>query len=1069
MKKRLLIISLLGFSSLLLAALSLLVWLSCSLSGSRCLLTLCTQLTPVQIKATVIRPLMQGLQAENVQLNWPEGGLTLTRLALDWQPQALFDRRLHLDLVHLEGLKLHLNPSVQTPAARPALKIAPLTFPALPKLPVAIELVRLELDGLGLEQAPAATQAEAVTLQLCSLTGGFTCRNDRLELQMKFAGARTASLPEQNLNGELNGIWQGRQLDLSRLTLDGRAFHLEGRGRPEQRLEIALAVDDLGQILSHSRGALHLSGWLACNRELGPCCALEGSFQHIIVAESRADEGDFAFHWPGGERPGRLEFKAKTLAHNQLTLNNLQFLLTGQTEQHELTLTTDWMESNHLTLQAAGGWRNGIWNGELQQLAGSEEHLGNWHLQKTTTLAAGPEKLELGDFLLTGEQGWQLQGRIKAAPQTARYQSELAWQNFSLALLQPLTEPLQLDGQLDGRLRLESRDLNHLFCDLQLHGNPSFTQAGRTLAFSRTSLKAIWNENGLQGEAVLNPAIGGAINARLHSPDPGHPGWPEPCSVNLDWSDLPLARIAAWFQPQENFSGRWQGALQGVWPHHSGPFTMSGHSWIEEGKLSWKSQENRLSATLEKAEVNFDWQAEQSHAEIDILLADKGRLNGLLTLPLPASLPLAWKDDLPLTGKLAFTFDELGMASLLFPEMVDEVRGRLSGELQVEGEVTKPNLRGSFALEKAGGSIPKAGLHIEDLSLQGRFDHNRLKLTRLHLNSGGGELNGGGEVELEGWLPAKWNLALKGEKVLLIDLPELSLRISPDLQLEGTLAGTAVSGTIAVPEMLLTGIANPPLTASPDVVLVEKTQKNAPPPAKVKLTVNTDITLGKSVVIKAQGLDARLEGKLKLKNDAQEHYLADGEIRIAQGSYAAYGLRLPISRGRLFFVGGVVEEPVLDILAERIIGEIKAGILVSGTPRQPQVRLVSTPTMTDTEILSYIVLGHPYDKAGGESSALMLAANALLARGESAALQEELKRYLGIDVLKVEGGGGNVEEAMITVGKYLTPKLYLSFGQSLFSAVNLATLRYRMSEKWEVESQFGTVSGADIFYKLEFR
>lgn len=125
--------------------------------------------------------------------------------------------------------------------------------------------------------------------------------------------------------------------------------------------------------------------------------------------------------------------------------------------------------------------------------------------------------------------------------------------------------------------------------------------------------------------------------------------------------------------------------------------------------------------------------------------------------------------------------------------------------------------------------------------------------------------------------------------------------------------------------------------------------------------------------------------------------------------------------------------------------------------------------MPDTDVLSYIVLGRPMGAGQGQVDALMLAAGALLSQGESAALQDRLRRRLGIDVFEVHGGEGEIEAAMVTIGKYLTPDLYISFGQSLFGETNVARMRYSITERWQIESQVGEVSGADLFYRLEFR
>jgi translocation and assembly module TamB len=58
---------------------------------------------------------------------------------------------------------------------------------------------------------------------------------------------------------------------------------------------------------------------------------------------------------------------------------------------------------------------------------------------------------------------------------------------------------------------------------------------------------------------------------------------------------------------------------------------------------------------------------------------------------------------------------------------------------------------------------------------------------------------------------------------------------------------------------------------------------------------------------------------------------------------------------------------------------------------------------------------------------------------------------------------------MLTVGKYLNPNLFISFGRSLFTETTEFRMRYSLGEHWEVESKTGTESGVDLFYKIEFR
>jgi translocation and assembly module TamB len=55
-----------------------------------------------------------------------------------------------------------------------------------------------------------------------------------------------------------------------------------------------------------------------------------------------------------------------------------------------------------------------------------------------------------------------------------------------------------------------------------------------------------------------------------------------------------------------------------------------------------------------------------------------------------------------------------------------------------------------------------------------------------------------------------------------------------------------------------------------------------------------------------------------------------------------------------------------------------------------------------------------------------------------------------------------------TVGKYLSPRLYLSYGIGLFEPGQVITLRYRLSRRWSFEAQNATdFNRASLNYRIE--
>jgi len=196
-----------------------------------------------------------------------------------------------------------------------------------------------------------------------------------------------------------------------------------------------------------------------------------------------------------------------------------------------------------------------------------------------------------------------------------------------------------------------------------------------------------------------------------------------------------------------------------------------------------------------------------------------------------------------------------------------------------------------------------------------------------------------------------------------------------------------------------------------------------------------------------------------------------------------------VTRGNIVFDSKPIDLASLDIMAIHIfnpgkLDQVRAGVTVTGTPLSPLIKLYSDPPMTDTDILSYMVLGRP-TKAGAETkqTALLLkSATTVLGISKSGGIQDQIQQLLGIDTIEVQEGSkspfassrtvtttnSTLDNSLMTVGKYLSPDLYVSYGRSLFGDQYLVSARYNLAKRLELESKTGIETSVDLFYKIEF-
>ena len=77
----------------------------------------------------------------------------------------------------------------------------------------------------------------------------------------------------------------------------------------------------------------------------------------------------------------------------------------------------------------------------------------------------------------------------------------------------------------------------------------------------------------------------------------------------------------------------------------------------------------------------------------------------------------------------------------------------------------------------------------------------------------------------------------------------------------------------------------------------------------------------------------------------------------------------PAPADRLPAPPGPVNDPRLDILAVRPNLDIVVGVAITGTALAPHVRLMSEPDMSDTDKLSWLMLGRAPETVGGADTA----------------------------------------------------------------------------------------------------
>ncbi len=428
-----------------------------------------------------------------------------------------------------------------------------------------------------------------------------------------------------------------------------------------------------------------------------------------------------------------------------------------------------------------------------------------------------------------------------------------------------------------------------------------------------------------------------------------------------------------------------------------------------------------------------------------------------------AVLNTGWDAHAPLTGTLQVNTRALTWLELLSPDIVQPT-GALTADLRLAGTRTQPLLGGQGALTEFATEIPALGIALHDgaLHLQAREDGS----ARIHgsLRSGEGQLAVEGQL---GWLDASTPLQLKlsGNQVLLADTRQLRVLASPDIAVSYR-AGTPlqVTGRVTIPtadihlERLEMGVS-----PSADVVVLDPENTLAGSPLAIDLDLA--VTLGEAVHIDGYGMQGNLTGNLRVRQPPQREARATGALDIA-GRYRAYGQDLRITRGRLIWSNSEVADPLLDLRAEREIGEVVAGVEVKGRASAPQPSVYSQPAMSQSDALAYLTLGRPVSSLTKREAQQVGAAKTALNAGVGL-LAAQLGQKIGLDDAGVSESRA-LGSQVLGVGKYLSPRLYVSYGVSLLGTGQVVTLKYLLRKGFDLQVESSTVENrASVNWRTE--
>jgi translocation and assembly module TamB len=467
------------------------------------------------------------------------------------------------------------------------------------------------------------------------------------------------------------------------------------------------------------------------------------------------------------------------------------------------------------------------------------------------------------------------------------------------------------------------------------------------------------------------------------------------------------------------------------------------------GKIQWRGgQRERMtgSANMEisagaiRRAEQADVVVQTDRATVDFVIVDGTLLSGTAQIPLPGTgnidghfevLDVSAGTSSAVEGNLKMSMNDINVLSALSP-LLDEAGGSLQADLELSGTLRSPMLVGQVDVNNGSLRYLPIGLQLEEINLSGSLLDDR------HIEFNGSFLAGGGtgdvvaRAEYDETSAAALHLELHGENLKIIDVPEVHALADIDIEVDYTKDSLTLGGEILIPKATIspTKLTQSRTQESADVVIVAGQlagAEQAIEPRKTQVFGQLDVLVGDDVRVDLDLAKAQVTGAAELRWSGELMPVADGRIDLS-GDIEALGQVLRISEGVIRFANGPADDPELRIRAEReIYGNTQvrqAGMLVSGTAKQPTLQAYTVPVTTEERALTLLVTGNDFDYEKGVGA--------------------------------------------IGFGTYIAPKLFVSYGVGLFENDNVIGARYDLSRGFGIKATSGQKqSGVDLVYQFE--
>ena len=391
---------------------------------------------------------------------------------------------------------------------------------------------------------------------------------------------------------------------------------------------------------------------------------------------------------------------------------------------------------------------------------------------------------------------------------------------------------------------------------------------------------------------------------------------------------------------------------------------------------------------------------------------------------------------------------------ILAPDL--QSSGTVALDVHASGSAAHPAIRGQVQLTDIALSTSSAPVGVEKLNGKLSLSEDRLQVSELTGQVGGGQVSMGGAIT---YRPSvQFNLALQGKSVRLRYPEGVRSLLDANLTLGGTMQGSTLNGRVLIDSLSFTPDFD--LSKFGDQFASGTTTLSQPGFAeRVKLAIGVQ----SRETLNATSSQVSIAGSAALQvGGTAADPVITGRTNLTSGELFYRNVRYQLQRGGITFDDPNQTHPVMNVTVTTTVEQYNLTLSLRGPLDKLTTSYTSDPPLATADVISLVARGQTTQEAAASSQSTdsMIASQAL------SQVSSGVQKLAGISSLQIDpliGGNNQNPSAVVALQQRVTKNLLFTFSTDVSQpGTEIVQGEYQINKRWSVSTTRDQLGGVSV-------